>query len=116
MAFATKIPAATTPAAESQQRKMILALPRPMLDFWRATDKELFSLTKKMITRAEAEIEQAESAGNAKRAQLLRTALDFAAIKLQSVTGGAVTGTDASGELRQALNVLLNSIYLVQKP
>ncbi len=114
MAYATKIPAATTSAAESQQRKMILAFPRPMLDFWRATDKELFSLTKKMITRAEAEIEQAEAAGNAKRAQLLRTALDFATIKLQAVTGGAVT--DASGELRQALNVLLNSVYLVQNP
>ncbi len=102
--------------ADPQQRKIILALPRPMLDFWRATDRELVSLTKKMITRAEAEIEQAEAAGNDKRSQLLRAALDFASVKLQAVTSGAVTGTDAGAELRQALNVLLNSIYIVQKP
>lgn len=116
MNYAAKTHAAKTFAAEPQRRKMILSLPRPMLDFWRATDRELFSLTKKMITRAEAELEQAESAGNAKRSQLLRAALDFATMKLQAVTSGAVSGTDVCAELRQALNVLLNSIYLVQKP
>ncbi len=92
--------------------KDIMALPRPMLDFWITPDKDLVSLTKKMITRATAEAELAESKGDAKRAQLLRMAVGFSSKKLQSVTGGTVSGTDVGAELRQTLNVLLNTIYV----
>ncbi len=112
MASATK----TTYAPSTASKKAILALPRPMLDFWTTPDRELVSLTKKMISRAEAEIEKAESEGDTKREQLLRAAMDFGSKKLGAVTSGAVSGTEVGAELRQALNVLLNSIYVVRKP
>lgn len=86
--------------------------PRPMLDFWNTPDKDLFSLTKKMITLAQEELKCAEAKGDSKRAGLLREACAFSCQKLQIVIDGHVSGTDIGAELRQALNVLLNSVYM----
>lgn len=87
-----------------------ISLPRPMIDF-NTPDRELFSTAKKMVSLAQQELKDAETKGDGKRAGLLRIALDFSAEKLQAVTGCKVTGTDVGGELRQALNVLINTIY-----
>ncbi|MEW6722982.1 MAG: hypothetical protein AB1324_06995 [Candidatus Micrarchaeota archaeon] len=87
-----------------------ISLPRPMVDF-NTPDKELFSIAEKMVTLARQEKQDAEGRGDKRRTELLGTALDFSAEKMQKVTSGAVTGSDVGGELRQALNVLINTIY-----
>ena len=87
-----------------------ISLPRPMVDF-NTPDKELLSIAEKMVTLAQQEKQAAEGRGDKRRTELLKTALEFSDGKMQLVTGGKVTGSDVGGELRQALNVLINSIY-----
>lgn len=98
-----------SPAAAATRAR--ISLPRPLVDF-NTSERELFSITEMMITVAKQELAEADGRKDLKRAEMLKTALGFSAEKLQAVTGGKVTGTDVGGELRQALNVLINTVYL----
>jgi len=86
------------------------SLRRPKIDSLTPT-KELVSVLKRLITEADNEAKDAAREGNTRRLVDLRIAAAYSSQKLRNVIDGKVRSEDVEGELRQALNVIVNTLY-----
>lgn len=104
-------------SADKQCRAEAMPLPpspflgmRPKVDSM-SGPKELVSILKRAISEAAFRAQDAEHENDTRRLADLRLAIAFSSQKLRNVIDGVVPEKDAEGELRQALNVLLNTLY-----
>ncbi len=89
-----------------------LNFPNPKLDYWKASDKELISLAKRMVTLARFKAADARACKDLQYAEMLDDAARFASEKINDIVDGKVLGSEVGAELRQALNVVLNTVNM----
>ena len=104
----------TSRNAERQPSPVVSGTPfrfrRPKVDT-KASPRELVQILKRLITEAREKAIEAEMAGDNARLANIRLARAYSSQRLRDVVDEKVPKKDVEGNLRQALNVLINTLY-----